>query len=171
MGGFFAGLLGPRALDVRLAYDELREEGSGLGCGAVILLGSNDCTVAAATDVLSYFARENAKQCGPCIKGTAAMRDALASLALGRADASVVDRLRKWSLSLRERGACALLDGAAGVAGSLLREFPTDVERHLARGCDRCTELVSGDLDRESRFQLAFEQMLLARVGDGGAVD
>ena len=83
MGGFFGGVLGARALDVRLAYDELRDEGSGLGCGAVIVLGADDCPVAAVADLLSYFERENAKQCGACIRGTAAMRDAVLALAAG----------------------------------------------------------------------------------------
>jgi NADH:ubiquinone oxidoreductase subunit F (NADH-binding) len=157
MGGYFAGLLNPRALDVRLAYDELRDEGSGLGCGAVIVLGSHDCPVAAASDLLSYFARENAKQCGACIRGTAGMRDALVKLSRGDATQPIVDRLRGWSMSLRERGACALLDGAATVVSSLLREFPDEIESHLRAPCGRCAELISTNPSTPSRFVFPLE--------------
>jgi NADH:ubiquinone oxidoreductase subunit F (NADH-binding) len=155
MGGFFAGLLGPRGLDARLAYDDLRDDGSGLGCGAIIVLGSGDCPVAAATDVMDYFDHQNAKQCGACIRGTTAMRDALLALAGGSADAARVERLQGWSMSLRERGACALLDGAAGVAGSLLREFPAEVASHLDRPCSLCAELSADTTHASSRFALS----------------
>lgn len=155
MGGFFAGLLGPRGLDARLAYDDLRDDGSGLGCGAIVVLGPRDCPVAAAADVLDYFDHQNAKQCGACIRGTAAMRDAVLALAGGTADEARVERLRGWSMSLRERGACALLDGAAGVAGSLLREFPSEVASHLEQPCPRCVELSAETSKATSRFALS----------------
>jgi NADH:ubiquinone oxidoreductase subunit F (NADH-binding) len=154
MGGFFGGLLAPSAMDVRLAYDEVRDQGSGLGCGAVIVLGAEDCPVAAAADVMSYFARENAKQCGACIRGTGAMRDVLLNLARGTAQASEIERLRGWSMSLRERGACALLDGAAVLAGSSLREFPEVVAEHLRDPCERCAVLVPLGIPEESRFSI-----------------
>jgi NADH:ubiquinone oxidoreductase subunit F (NADH-binding) len=154
LGGFFGGVLGRRALDLRLGYDEARAEGSGLGCGAIVVLGAEDCAVAAVADVMSYFERENAKQCGACIRGTAAMRDVVRALAQGTADVERVERLRSWSMSLRERGACALLDGAAGLAGSLLREFPESVAQHLASPCSRCAELVSDELPTTTRFRL-----------------
>jgi NADH:ubiquinone oxidoreductase subunit F (NADH-binding) len=154
MGGFFGGVLGPRALDVRLAYDEFRDEGSGLGCGAVIVLGADDCPVAAAADVMAYFERENAKQCGACIRGTQGMRDVLFQLGRGSSEPGQVDRLRGWSTSLRERGACALLDGAASLVGSLLREFPETVEEHLGARCDRCAVLLPTEDAVRSRFLL-----------------
>jgi NADH:ubiquinone oxidoreductase subunit F (NADH-binding) len=155
MGGFFAGLLAPRGIRARLAYDELRDEGSGLGCGAVIVLGPDDCPVAAAADVMDYFEHENSKQCGACIRGTAAMRDGLLALARGEASREQVGRLRGWSVSLRGRGACALLDGAAALAASLLREFPDDVDRHLEGVCSRCAALEAGVSKERSRFALS----------------
>jgi NADH:ubiquinone oxidoreductase subunit F (NADH-binding) len=157
MGGFFAGLLGRRAIEARLTYDELRDEGSGLGCGAIVLLGAEDCPVAAAADVMDYFARENAKQCGACIRGTVAMRDTLMAIAGGTAEPAAVDRLRGWSLSLRERGACALLDGAAGLAGSLFREFPDAVDEHLRQACPRCAAYGADRSACESRFALSLD--------------
>jgi NADH:ubiquinone oxidoreductase subunit F (NADH-binding) len=156
MGGFFGGLLSPRALEIPLTYDDLRNEGSGLGCAAIVVLGPEDCAIAAAVDVMSYFARENARQCGSCMNGTAAMRDALLKLADGSADQGTVDRLHKWSVSLRRRGACALLDGATGHVGSLLREFPEEVAAHLGAACDRCAALVTTETQRETRYRINY---------------
>lgn len=49
-----------------------------------------------------------------------------------------LDRLKRWSVVLRGRGACATLDGAANVAASLLAQFPDHVQRHLENGCQTC---------------------------------
>lgn len=138
MGGYFAGLLGPRALELPLSFRALREEGSGLGCGAIGVLGPNDCPVAAAADVMAYFDGENAKQCGPCIRGTAAMAKTLSELAAGTATDDLIRRLHGWPASLRGRGACATLDGACNLAASLFREFPRIVEDHRQQPCPLC---------------------------------
>lgn len=150
MGGYFAGLLGPRALDLPLDFTALREEGSGLGCAAIGVIGPDDCPVAAAADVMAYFDRENAEQCGPCIRGTAAMAQALRELADGTATYDRLHRLRGWSASLRGRGACATLDGACNLASSLLREFPALVEAHRSRPCPACAQVRAAPVSREA---------------------
>lgn len=154
MGGFFGGLLGVHALALPLAYDDLRAAGSGLGCGAIAVLGERDCPVGVAADVMAYFARENAQQCGACINGTQAMRDVLFELVHGHASSEQVERLRTWSLTLRGRGACATLDAAAGLAASLLREFPDEVDAHRAAGCADCATIDIGALVKATRFTL-----------------
>jgi NADH:ubiquinone oxidoreductase subunit F (NADH-binding) len=143
MGGFFGGLLGPQAGTLRLTYDDLRTVGSGLGCGAIHVLGDEDCPIAAAAEVMRYFEHNNAKQCGACIRGTTSMHETLEALGRGEADEDAIGKLGRWSTSLRARGACATLDGAAGLAASLLREFPMEVEQHLNGRCERCIRLLS----------------------------
>ncbi len=133
MGGYFAGLLDRRVLDITLDYETLRGLGSGLGCGAVSVL-TDESPVAVAASVLAYFDRENAGQCGSCFNGTAAMAAAAVALRDGVATADDVERLERWSVVLRGRGACATLDAATNIAASLLAQFPDDVAQHLAGG-------------------------------------
>jgi NADH:ubiquinone oxidoreductase subunit F (NADH-binding) len=138
MGGYFGGLLNERGLDLPLDYDTVAAEGSGLGCGAVTVLDARDCPVRVAADVMAYFDRGNAGQCGSCFNGTAAMSATLSAL-LGQAAVDEdLDRLRRWSVTLRGRGACATLDGAAALAASLPREFPDTVRAHLDGRCPLC---------------------------------
>ncbi|MBV9793997.1 MAG: hypothetical protein JO016_08655 [Actinobacteria bacterium] len=141
MGGYFAGLLNRRGHVLTLDYDVFRDQGSGLGCGAVIVLGPADCPVGCAAQVMAYFDRNNASQCGSCFNGTAAMSGVTAALAAGIAGQADVRRLESWAAFLPGRGACATLDGAANVARSLLREFPAEVEAHLRDRCGQCAEL------------------------------
>lgn len=140
MGGYFAGLLNRAIVDTTLDHESVRALGSGLGCGAIAVL-TEDCPVAVAASVLAYFDRENAGQCGSCFNGTAAMAAVTDALRDGAATAEDVARLRRWSVVLRGRGACATLDGAANVAASLLDQFPELVESHLDGGCADCTGL------------------------------
>ena len=140
MGGYFAGLLNARGHALLLDYDVLTAEGSGLGCGAVTVLGPADCPVGVAGQLLAYFARENSGQCGSCFNGTAAMAGVVAALGHGYAGDPEIQRLRSWCASLPGRGACGTLDGAVNIARSLLREFPGDVDAHLRGRCARCAE-------------------------------
>jgi NADH:ubiquinone oxidoreductase subunit F (NADH-binding) len=137
MGGYFAGVLNRDVLDATLDHESMTRLGSGLGCGAIALL-TDDCPVAVAASVLSYFDRENAGQCGSCFNGTAAMAAAAVALRDGVAAPEDLGRLQRWSVVLRGRGACGTLDGATNVAASLLAQFPQAVQRHLEGHCDTC---------------------------------
>lgn len=139
VGGYFAGVVGPTGLDMPLDYDAFTAIGSGLGCGAVGLLQEDMCPTAVTADVMTYFARENAGQCGSCFNGTPAMAAVLDALRDFRAEESDVSRLEYWAGFLRGRGACGTLDGATNVAGSLLREFPDTVAAHLVGDCTICS--------------------------------
>jgi NADH:ubiquinone oxidoreductase subunit F (NADH-binding) len=137
LGGYFAGFLNRDVLQTTLDHETMRRFGSGLGCGAISVI-TDDCPVAVAASVLAYFDRENADQCGSCFNGTAAMAAAAGALRDGAATTEDVDRLRRWSVVLRGRGACATLDAATNVAATLLDKFPDEVARHLEDGCPDC---------------------------------
>lgn len=137
MGGYFAGLLNRSVLDTTLDHETMRKIGSGLGCGAISVI-TDDCPVAVAASVLAYFDRENAGQCGSCFNGTAAMAAVAAALRDFAATTEDLERLRRWSVVLRGRGACATLDAATNVAATLLDQFPDEVAEHLDGGCRDC---------------------------------
>lgn len=137
IGGYFAGLLGREVLGTTLAHETIRGLGSALGCGAVSVL-TDECPVAVAASVLSYFGRENAGQCGSCFNGTAAMAAVGVAMRDGTATADDLARLQRWSVVLRGRGACGTLDAATNIAASLLARFPAEVQHHLEGECPGC---------------------------------
>ncbi|MFZ3468261.1 NADH-ubiquinone oxidoreductase-F iron-sulfur binding region domain-containing protein [Streptomyces sp. 4.24] len=138
MGGLFGGLVDAHALDLPLEPGALAAAGTALGCGAIRLLGAGTCPVSTAADAVGHLAAESARQCGVCVSGTAAVRDAVRALAAGTAGPDTLTQLDRWSRGLPGRGACGLLDAAAGIAGSLLRAFPEPVRSHLDRRCPDC---------------------------------
>ncbi|MFD7614552.1 NADH-ubiquinone oxidoreductase-F iron-sulfur binding region domain-containing protein [Streptomyces sp. NPDC059828] len=138
MGGLFGGLIGPESLDLTLDGTELAAAGTALGCGAIRFLGPGSCPVATAADAVGHLRTESARQCGVCVSGTAAIADTLRQLTTGTAAPDAEERLLRWSSGLPGRGACGLLDAAAGAAGSLLRVFPALVRTHLGAVCTDC---------------------------------
>ncbi|MEU6706029.1 NADH-ubiquinone oxidoreductase-F iron-sulfur binding region domain-containing protein [Streptomyces wuyuanensis] len=138
MGGLFGGLVGRDALALRLEPGALAGAGTSLGCGAVRFLAPGGCPVAVAHDAVDHLAAESARQCGVCVSGTAAISETLRQLATGTAGPDATGRLERWAGTLPGRGACGLLDAAAGTAGSLLRAFPDAVRDHLSAACAVC---------------------------------
>ncbi|WP_432074903.1 NADH-ubiquinone oxidoreductase-F iron-sulfur binding region domain-containing protein [Streptomyces wuyuanensis] len=138
MGGLFGGLVGRDALALRLDPGVLAGAGTSLGCGAIRFLTPGGCPVAVAHDAVDHLAAESARQCGVCVSGTAAISETLQQLATGTAGPDATGRLERWAGALPGRGACGLLDAAAGTAGSLLRAFPDAVHDHLSAACAVC---------------------------------
>ena len=121
MGGWFGGIAGPGVLDARWCYDHLAAAGSSLGCGSVTLLARDERVADVAAGLARWYAAESAGQCGVCRKGTEAIAGALArvrdaGLAGGAAPPADLAGLERWGTSLRGKGACAFLDGAANLA-------------------------------------------------------
>ncbi|MER7824024.1 NADH-ubiquinone oxidoreductase-F iron-sulfur binding region domain-containing protein [Streptomyces sp. NPDC096097] len=145
MGGLFGGLVDADALDLPLEPGALTAAGTALGCGAVHFLAPTGCPVTTAADAAAHLAAESARQCGVCVSGTSAVGKALNGLAAGTAGPDTADSLLRWSQGLTGRGACGLLDAAAGIAGSLLRAFPGHVRAHLAAPCPVCAAAAPAD--------------------------
>jgi NADH:ubiquinone oxidoreductase subunit F (NADH-binding) len=116
VGGWFGGILPTNALALPITFESIREFGSGLGCGAFTVLGEASDPVAVVSGIARWYSRESAGQCGICVKGTQAIASALEELSTGANAPQTLISLRRWGTTLRGRGACALLDGAATLA-------------------------------------------------------
>jgi NADH:ubiquinone oxidoreductase subunit F (NADH-binding) len=151
-GGFFSGFLPEAALDAPLDFDEFRRLGTGVGCGSFIVL-PEACPVDLATDVMAFFDRENAHQCGSCFKGTAAMHQALARIGRSRAEADDVAKLERWAQTLPGRGSCATLDGAACLARTLTTQYADALAQHAVASCPQCAASIERGLP-DTRFRV-----------------
>lgn len=136
-GGFFGGIL-PAWPDLELSHPGVLRRGGSLGCGSLHLLERPACPVRTTADVVAYYARHNAGQCGMCMASTSAIAATLAELADPRPGVNYAALLPRWAAQLRGRGACAVPDAVAVLLRALLRSHPQVVTRHLASGCDEC---------------------------------
>ncbi|MCA9711434.1 MAG: NAD(P)H-dependent oxidoreductase subunit E [Myxococcales bacterium] len=132
MAGLSGGLLGPGDLDVTLDEPCLRARGSFLGAGGIMVFDDTRDMVQVARQAMEFFAHESCGKCFPCRIGTQRLAERLAEG--GPRDAEA------WSAEVTDIGdamkatsACGLGTAAPLVTDSLLRSFPDQVARHLAR--------------------------------------
>jgi NADH:ubiquinone oxidoreductase subunit F (NADH-binding) len=140
IGGFFGSWL-PAALvaELELSSAALAEYGASLGCGIVVALPAAACPVAETVRVTIYLATETARQCGPCVHGTAAIARTLQSIAEGRAPRGAFADLDRWTAELPGRGACHHPNGLAHFVATALETFSAQFADHARRGpCRSC---------------------------------
>jgi NADH-quinone oxidoreductase subunit F len=133
-GGPAGPPLGPDGLDVPLHPDALRERGSALGTGAVLVVGASACPVAVAASVARFFESENCGQCPPCAVGTASLARLMRALEEGGSRPRDLRDLADVAGFMAGHGYCAHCRTAAAVATALVRSLASEVEAHVARG-------------------------------------
>ena len=116
LGGWFGGVHGPEVLGLDCDYTSLRVAGSGLGCASITVITPDDDVAEMVAQLGAWYASESALQCGVCRNATRAIGRTLAKNAAGHADSKDFENLSRWGMTLRGRGACGLLDGAATLA-------------------------------------------------------
>jgi NADH:ubiquinone oxidoreductase subunit F (NADH-binding) len=140
VGGYFGSWLAPDlARRIELSHRSLGQHGARLGCGVVVALPTNSCPVAETVRIAAYLAAQSAKQCGPCVHGTAAIAAALVSIEQGSPSRLVFADLRRWTLELPGRGACHHPNGVAHFVSTALQTFAAQFDDHARHGpCDAC---------------------------------
>ncbi|HXR13818.1 MAG TPA: NADH-ubiquinone oxidoreductase-F iron-sulfur binding region domain-containing protein [Solirubrobacteraceae bacterium] len=141
IGGYFGSWLPAARLDeIELSNEALARHGATLGCGVVVALPADACPVAETTRIAIYLATETAKQCGPCVHGTAAIARTLHGVAEGTPPPSAFADLDRWITELPGRGACHHPNGLARFVATSLRTFAGQFRDHAANGpCDACS--------------------------------
>jgi len=140
VGGYFGSWLRPALLDqIELSNEGLAEHGASLGCGIVVALPADSCAVAETVRVAIYLATETARQCGPCVHGTAAIARTLHGIAEGKPSRSAFADLQRWNEELPGRGACHHPNGLVNFVSSALRVFAGSFDDHARHGpCEHC---------------------------------
>jgi len=121
-GGASSNFLGPDQLDVPLDFGSLREAGSMLGSGAIVVMAEGTDLLAAATNVLRFFRDESCGKCVPCRVGsTKAHRILTDHLAAGGGAGDVDPRVGELEQVMRRTSICGLGQVALGPVASVLR--------------------------------------------------
>jgi NADH:ubiquinone oxidoreductase subunit F (NADH-binding)/NADH:ubiquinone oxidoreductase subunit E len=121
-GGASSNFLGPDQLDVPLDFGSLREAGSMLGSGALVVMAEGTDLLAAAANVLRFFRDESCGKCVPCRVGSAKAHQILAEhLAAGGGPVGVDERIGELEQVMRRTSICGLGQVALGPVASVLR--------------------------------------------------
>jgi len=100
------------------------------------VLPESSCGLVETAHVARFLTGESAGQCGPCVRGLAAIAGALERAARleGKDERA---RIRRWCAQVGGRGACHHPDGAVRFVASALDVFAAELDAHSAHR--RCT--------------------------------
>jgi NADH-quinone oxidoreductase subunit F len=123
----------PKAIcdNVLMDYDSLREQQSGLGTAAVIVMDKSTDLIAAIARLSKFYKHESCGQCTPCREGTGWMWRVMERLVTGNAEINEIDSLLEVTKQIEGHTICALGDAAAWPIQGLMRHFRNEVEERI----------------------------------------
>ncbi|MEM7409519.1 MAG: NADH-quinone oxidoreductase subunit NuoF [Myxococcota bacterium] len=143
-GGLSMPVLPANQLDVPMANESLRERGTMLGTGGVIVMDETTCMVRVACVVTYFFRDESCGQCTQCREGTGWMHKIVERIERGAGKPGDLELLLDVAAKMEGQTICAFSDAAAWPVQGLLRHFREDFEAHIREA--RCPFLESFDL-------------------------
>jgi NADH-quinone oxidoreductase subunit F len=123
----------PKALceEAIMDYDGLREHGSGLGTGAVMVMDKSTDLIKAISRLSKFYAHESCGQCTPCREGTGWMARMMERMVTGDMTIDEIDILQDVTKQIEGHTICALGDAAAWPIQGLIRHFRPEIERRI----------------------------------------
>ena len=145
IGGPSGGCLPEALLDIPIDYDSLREAGSMMGSGGIIIMDEDNCIVDAARFFLDFSARESCGKCTMCRLGTLQMLHILEDITAGRGKMEDIDLVLALAEDVKAGSLCGLGKTAPNPVLTTLRYFRDEYEAHIQeKFCPAkvCTELI-----------------------------
>ena len=118
-------------IDCPMDFDGLKEQGSGLGTAAIIVMDKSTDIVQAISRISYFYKHESCGQCTPCREGTGWMWRVMERLRTGDADISEIDTLYDVTKQIEGHTICALGDAAAWPIQGLIKHFRPELERRI----------------------------------------
>jgi NADH-quinone oxidoreductase subunit F len=144
IGGPSGGCLPEALLDIPLDYDSLREAGSMMGSGGMIVMDEDNCLVDAARFFLDFSTRESCGVCTMCRLGTLQMLRVLEDITAGRGKIDDLDLLLTLAEDVKMGSLCGLGRTAPNPVLTTLRYFKDEYEAHILE--KRCPARVCPEL-------------------------
>ena len=114
-------------------FDWLKENQSGLGTAAVIVMDQTTDVVKAIWRLSKFYKHESCGQCTPCREGTGWMMRVMSRLVSGDAKIEEVDMLLKVTKQVEGHTICALGDAAAWPIQGLIRHFREEINERILK--------------------------------------
>ncbi len=112
-------------------FDWLREQRSGLGTAAVIVMDQSTDIIKAIWRLSKFYKHESCGQCTPCREGTGWMMRVMDRLVTGEAEVEEIDMLLDVTKQVEGHTICALGDAAAWPIQGLIRHFRDEIEDRI----------------------------------------
>ena len=142
-GGPSGGCIPAQFLDTPIDYESLKEIGSMMGSGGMIVLSEDDCMVNIAKFYLEFTVEESCGKCTPCRVGTKRLHEILERITSGQGKLEDLDNLKDLSEAIKDTALCGLGQTAPNPVLSTMQYFEDEYLAHVndkkcpAGGCEK----------------------------------
>jgi NADH:ubiquinone oxidoreductase subunit F (NADH-binding)/(2Fe-2S) ferredoxin len=139
LGGPSGGCIPEKFLDIQIDYEKVKEAGSIMGSGGMVVLDEDTCMANLARYFMDFIQDESCGQCVPCRVGTRRMLEILERITKGKGVEGDIEKLEKLGAVIRESSLCGLGKTAPNPVTSTLRYFRNEFEEHIVtqKSCER----------------------------------
>lgn len=151
-GGPSGGCIPKEHLDTPIDYESLKEIGSMMGSGGLIVMDDTKCMVCLAKFYLEFTVSESCGKCTPCRIGTKRMLEILEKLCSGEGTEYDIYRLEKLAVNIKKASICGLGQSAPNPVISTLKYFREEFRQHaIEKECKamECKALARIEIDEE----------------------
>ena len=121
-------------MKANMDYDSLRDHGSAVGAGSVIIMDETTDMVKVLERLSYFYHEESCGQCTPCREGTGWLYRILRRINNGKGKPEDLDTLLDVANRIEGRTICALGDAAAWPVQSFLKHYRHEFEAKIANG-------------------------------------
>lgn len=130
-GGPLGGCLGAAQLDTPITYEAMRDQGSIMGSGGLIVMDESTCIVDMARYFIGFALRESCGNCTPCRIGTRVLINRLEKIIGGEGEMQDLDMMRRAADTMVKTSLCGLGQAASNPVTSSLNYFLQEYEAHV----------------------------------------
>jgi NADH-quinone oxidoreductase subunit F len=130
-GGPSGGCIPASGLNVPVDYESLREWGTIMGSGGLIVMDENTCMVDLAKFFLDFCQDESCGKCIPCRMGTKRMLEMLQRVSEGKGRPEDIDTLLELGEDIMNTALCGLGQTAPNPVLNTIRYFRDEYEEHI----------------------------------------
>lgn len=137
-------------LDLPVDYETLKQAGSIMGSGGMIVMDDNTCMVDIAKYFLGFLQDESCGKCFTCREGTQRLKSIVDKISAGKGEPGDLELLEDLGWLVKEASMCGLGQTAANPVLSTLRYFKDEYRAHIGeKRCPAkvCRELITFAID------------------------
>ncbi|KPK96072.1 NADH dehydrogenase [bacterium SM23_31] len=130
-GGPSGGCIPDSLIDLPIDYESLKEAGSMMGSGGMVVMDEDTCMVDVARYFLTFTCDESCGKCSPCRDGTKYLLDILTRITEGKGNMEDLDLLEGLSKVVKETALCGLGQTAPNPILTTMKYFRDEYESHI----------------------------------------
>ncbi|AOY78285.1 NADH dehydrogenase [Clostridium formicaceticum] len=130
-GGPSGGCIPEEDLDIPIDYESLKEVGSMMGSGGMIVMDEDDCMVNISKFYLEFAEDESCGKCTPCRIGNKRLHETLIKITNGRGTEEDLKNLKDLGEMIKDASLCGLGQSSPNPVLSTMKYFTDEYHEHI----------------------------------------